>query len=68
MIITSVACAIGQSVSTIFTFHIFRIENFKIQQYEHIEGSTRFSFQTLIFEVFSIFKTKSTQKSISFTP
>jgi hypothetical protein len=68
MIITNVACAVGQSVSTIFTFHIFRIENFEIQQYEHIEGSIRFSFQTLIFDFFSIFKTKSTQKSISSSP
>jgi hypothetical protein len=30
------------SVNTFFIFHIFKIENFKIQQCEHIEGSTDF--------------------------
>jgi hypothetical protein len=46
LLLSSVAWAISPNVNTFFNFHIFQIEFLKIQQCQHTEGLTDFSFQT----------------------
>jgi hypothetical protein len=59
---TNIACAVGPSVNTFFIFHIFRIENFQIQECEHIDGSPLiFPSKLKFFNLFEFPATKFTK-------
>jgi hypothetical protein len=63
-----IACAGGPSVNIFIIFHIFRIENFKIGQCEHFDGSTDFSFQTQFLQFICISRNKiHSQMNITLT-
>jgi hypothetical protein len=47
----------------IFYFHFFRISFFLIQQCEHIESSTDFSFQTQFFAIYLNFQQQKSLKN-----
>jgi hypothetical protein len=65
---SSVACVVGPSVNTFFIFHIFKIENFEIWQFEHTEGTQlNFPSKPNFCILLKLPTTKFTQKSIPST-